>query len=637
MEGNAVNDTYYCTDMKCKYTWDGTAWYQSSLNESEYQEELTQLANANAELKNDLGQLYDGINDTRETMELTPLFKWINGSFGSQYDSLRLIPENPIPVKKGTVININPNGQYIYNVFATLIDGVLTKNIYSDTTWSNEIKTIEVERDMLYIPQIANGETYDTSTAISPSDVAVRIIIKNNTPAFKQIKLLDDVIGNEIEDENFIENMKWIRGTFDLSTNIQVSSEWNRLMMENAVEVEKGTVIVIEPNGQYYMYSLTTLIDGTDSSLEYSKSWESEKRIINVTEKCYFRLMVANGKTYEVSTDMSPTDIKLNCTVYKNKVFDIERNVTALQDYIGANNRPLPKYWQEYMESKIDTLINLDVTIGNNGDSFVFITDPHILNNEMWSPLLTKMVLDNTEVGKVVCGGDVIHEHHTKDEAIKYLSAWKRAFNFTNMVTIKGNHDRNTVENSDGTTYISDSEYYGIMLKSAEMLTNTHRKNYFYIDNESQKIRYIFMDSGIGGSMADEQMNWLEESMLSLSEEWGIIIFQHMVFVENNTFYTTGQQLVDAINSIYSSIKATIICVVSGHCHYDYEYETDNGYHLIATTCDSIGSQLSSAELGQRTCGNTTEQAFDVFHIDTKNRKIYITRIGYGSNRVISY
>ena len=41
--GNAVNDTYYCTDVKCKYTWNGSAWYQSSLNETDYEAELGAL------------------------------------------------------------------------------------------------------------------------------------------------------------------------------------------------------------------------------------------------------------------------------------------------------------------------------------------------------------------------------------------------------------------------------------------------------------------------------------------------------------------------------------------------------------------------------------------------------------------
>lgn len=38
-----VNDTYYCTDKKCRYTYNGKAWYQSSLNENDYTDELTSL------------------------------------------------------------------------------------------------------------------------------------------------------------------------------------------------------------------------------------------------------------------------------------------------------------------------------------------------------------------------------------------------------------------------------------------------------------------------------------------------------------------------------------------------------------------------------------------------------------------
>lgn len=49
---NAVNDTYYCTDLKHRMTWNGTEWYQSSLDESDYEDELSGL-------KSDLMYLFD--------------------------------------------------------------------------------------------------------------------------------------------------------------------------------------------------------------------------------------------------------------------------------------------------------------------------------------------------------------------------------------------------------------------------------------------------------------------------------------------------------------------------------------------------------------------------------------------------
>ena len=41
--GNTQNDTYYVTDKNCRYTWTGTAWRQSSLDEGDYEDELNAL------------------------------------------------------------------------------------------------------------------------------------------------------------------------------------------------------------------------------------------------------------------------------------------------------------------------------------------------------------------------------------------------------------------------------------------------------------------------------------------------------------------------------------------------------------------------------------------------------------------
>lgn len=51
--GNKVNDTYYCTDKKCKYTWNGYGWYQSSLDESGYVDELNAVAESVKQMEPD--------------------------------------------------------------------------------------------------------------------------------------------------------------------------------------------------------------------------------------------------------------------------------------------------------------------------------------------------------------------------------------------------------------------------------------------------------------------------------------------------------------------------------------------------------------------------------------------------------
>ena len=56
--GNTVNDTYYCTDLKYRKTWNGSAWEQSSLNEADYEDELTKTNGKVSSLKEDIQKNY---------------------------------------------------------------------------------------------------------------------------------------------------------------------------------------------------------------------------------------------------------------------------------------------------------------------------------------------------------------------------------------------------------------------------------------------------------------------------------------------------------------------------------------------------------------------------------------------------
>lgn len=55
--GNTINDTYYCTDLKYRKTWNGSAWEQSSLNEADYEDELTKTNGEVSSLKKDINDL----------------------------------------------------------------------------------------------------------------------------------------------------------------------------------------------------------------------------------------------------------------------------------------------------------------------------------------------------------------------------------------------------------------------------------------------------------------------------------------------------------------------------------------------------------------------------------------------------
>jgi hypothetical protein len=152
--------------------------------------------------------------------------------------------------------------------------------------------------------------------------------------------------------------------------------------------------------------------------------------------------------------------------------------------------------------------------------------------------------------------------------------------------------------------------------------------------------RYIFLNNG-RARIGTVQTAWLKNKITELPTGWTVIVFAHRYWigVENGTPVldgTYGTDIVTAINEVYDTSNAVVGALIVGHCHYDYSITTEKGYPVIATTTDCY--RLSDTALSPTmTLGTDTEQAFDVFSIDTENRMIYAVRVGAGSDREWSY
>lgn len=327
---------------------------------------------------------------------------------------------------------------------------------------------------------------------------------------------------------------------------------------------------------------------------------------INVENGTYNSLRVEDFKAYTIS------------------VYDVTG------DYIKANG--VPNFYKDYLAERVNDIRNKDIAIDGNGDSFIFISDLHDENN-YYSPYLAKNIMENTSVNRLVYGGDYINEPKSKEIAVKQLfDRVSKCRVVDDTVFLVGNHDTNPY----GVGSVSKSELYGILHKHLEKYIDTDKKTYFYRDNTVQKIRYIYLDSGENGDIEEVQAQWLNDKANELSNEWTIVVLVH------ESLYTTTKDdrtniyyypCVEKIRSALSNISAKVACVVSGHCHIDL-VDTSGDYPIIAITCDASGSQTSISS-DNRVGGTINEQSFDVFHIDTVNRKIYTTRIGGGKNNVL--
>lgn len=164
---------------------------------------------------------------------------------------------------------------------------------------------------------------------------------------------------------------------------------------------------------------------------------------------------------------------------------------------------------------------------------------------------------------------------------------------------------------------------------------------------------YIFIGCEYSSSVTNESIKYVLETIKN-NNGYDIIVFSHTGLdnggdngnVANITdgfkritdgidkFNQKSNYIFDGITYDYSGCTGEVICVFSGHNHVDGCIRTDGGLNVISTTCDAYRAPEGGVE---RTKGTITEQAFDVVNIDYENKKIYMTRIGAGEDRVFSY
>ena len=168
---------------------------------------------------------------------------------------------------------------------------------------------------------------------------------------------------------------------------------------------------------------------------------------------------------------------------------------------------------------------------------------------------------------------------------------------------------------------------------------------------------YIIIPCARDTAVQNAQASWVMQILTQVPANYHIVLIGH-AFMTDNMVNLRGQyayimQAMDAVKAhtsyYYDGVtydfsqlqNVTPVCAITGHCHIDGSFITQGGIPVIATTCDSYAQNYELVNgvptLSPRTPGGTDEQAFDVFQFDFTNRKIYATRIGYGSDREFTF
>ena len=393
-------------------------------------------------------------------------------------------------------------------------------------------------------------------------------------------------------------------------------------------------------NGQYYLRYYGNLCaemrEGTHGDFSTMMLVEGD------TPLEYFEEYV-EGDYLKNSARLSENDISY--------VYTENLDTVTIKYYSRIGSKGMPYYWQDYMDAKKMDLRKKLLSISMHGLAFSFFTDVHIDENTCNSAYLLDYLRDEVGIPFKVFGGDLLNYSNNEEteSIIQYYRFRKLYMNDKDTFCTPGNHDFYSP--------MARNIFYNILVKPIELLFDTNGYNkiertYFYIDNSSQKVRMIFLDSNDWDSEKPVMFNWYVEALNSIPNGWDCVIFSHIL--ESGTYFgndipffakeyndrTSGSHsLGDGSATItydFASGTGKVICAIGGHSHKDYS-NTDFGFPVILTTTDCVGGITVQHPTVPMTKGTITENAFDVFFINLDAKTIDAIRIGAGEDRHWTY
>ena len=362
---------------------------------------------------------------------------------------------------------------------------------------------------------------------------------------------------------------------------------------------------------------------------------------------------------------------------------------SASADFIRVKEdtkQTIPKYWEKELDEKIARIRKLQTEAGPQSASFGLITDIHWCDNAHHQAALLEEILNRCMIPYFFNAGDIISGFGLcdKDFLFEELDNCRAAFKKieSKCLVVLGNHDM-------AYSTLEAPNYYAENLSHDEVCEYLFRSqtlysdrvfgpdiSCYYVDDVYHKMRYAVLNAHDVPSeekneaglpifnkfstniFSQAQLDWVAESVLDVSDdEWTVTVCTHenpasgekiggaklllgmlKAFKEHKSF--EGCEEISELNvKLFSNVDFTnkggnVAAWVSGHTHYD-KMEIFEGITCVTTLNDSI--HKSAKTPFEKFRGTTTEHAFDIFTVDKRCRKVFVTRIGAGEDREFDY
>lgn len=466
-------------------------------------------------------------------------------------------------------------------------------------------------------------------------------------------ELLDNMLVGKFS-ENDLETGRYnvataAEGTSGTTVKDRCGATYTVLGLRSPLQKHRGFIDnvdrIVSRGANIYFYVIGVEADGTVKGCYCDGTWTTSDTLI--VKDVNIKALRNQG----ISVKLCVVDISTSSQISAASVIDyIDVYYTPAQ-----KSDSVPSYYKSMLATaKANALAKME-SVGRNGFTFMFFTDPHWSNNAKQTPSLMKHVKDSLGISDVICGGDIIAGQGTVEYAESELLGCLSAFRKVGITfpVAYGNHDGNW--NTDGgqrehpDRQLSEKAVYALMEQGYDKHTPVYFTDSgfnFYVDYPKSNTRVIFLDTGdtreVDGSTGIFYTDYVDYAdALTDSGNKNIIVIAHAVYTNSigtrlcriaNSYNARQVHDTSYLTYDFTHAQGHVYVVMGGHGHDDkIVTPTAGGISYVMTDTDSLGTHNTDGA----TPGTPTEQAFDIVTVNYNTGTTYMTRVGRGDDRQI--
>ncbi len=211
---------------------------------------------------------------------------------------------------------------------------------------------------------------------------------------------------------------------------------------------------------------------------------------------------------------------------------------------------------------------------------------------------------------------------------------------------LPGNHDYNYFRRNPEICYPKKPQFYIDYPADIKASLTPENTKEISDNNAANGFRIICIDSfdpkeTVRYGFTDYCIHWLEAALRSMPEGYSAIIMSHVPPLVRLQVWAKDIRNREKLIAVLNQYADHILAFINGHNHCDHLFnDLNNGqFPIISINCAKCeyftDHKPEGAVVPERRLGDRSQESFDVMQVDAENGRIYFTRFGAGSDRLV--